>query len=73
MGPTTPRRSSPGTDRISPGRFLAHEDIKHLVARVLHRFDAELLGPLPALDQRRAGLGVLPPRGELMVRLRPRA
>jgi len=58
---------------MCPGRFLAHEDIKHLVARFLHRFDAELLGPLPALDQRRAGLGVLPPRGELMVRLRPRA
>ena len=58
---------------MCPGRFLANEDIKHLVARVLHRLDAVLLGPLPALDQRRAGLGVLPPRGELMVRLRPRA
>ena len=58
---------------MCPGRFLANEDIKHFVARMLHRFDAELLGPLPPLDQRRAGLGVLPPRGELMFRLRPRA
>lgn len=58
---------------MCPGRFLAHEDIKHFVARVLHRLDVELLGPLPPLDQRRAGLGVLPPRGDLPARLRPRA
>lgn len=58
---------------MCPGRFLAHEDIKHLVARVLHRLDVELLAPLPPLDQRRAGLGVLPPRGELPARVRARA
>jgi cytochrome P450 len=58
---------------MCPGRFLAHEDIKHLVARVVHRLDVELQGPLPPLDQRRAGLGVLPPRGELMARVRARA
>ena len=58
---------------MCPGRYLAHEEVKHLVARVLHRLDVEPLGPLPALDGRRAGLGVLPPRGELAVRMRPRA
>ena len=58
---------------MCPGRYLAHEEVKHLVARVLHRLDVELLGPLPPLDGRRAGLGVLPPRGALMVRMRPRA
>lgn len=57
---------------MCPGRFLAHEDVKHLVARMLHRFDAELLGPLPPVDPRRVGLGVLPPRGELRFRWRPR-
>lgn len=58
---------------MCPGRFLAHEDIKHFVARVLHRLDVTLLGPLPELDQRRAGLGVLPPRGDVMVRVAARA
>ncbi len=57
---------------MCPGRFLAHEDIKHVVARVLLRLDTELLGPLPPLDQRRAGLGVLPPRGDVSLRLRAR-
>ena len=27
---------------MCPGRFLAHEDIKHLVARVLHRLEQQL-------------------------------
>lgn len=58
---------------MCPGRFLAHEGIKHLVARALHRLDIELTGPLPPLDQRRVGLGVLPPRGELPARVRARA
>ncbi|WP_293257014.1 hypothetical protein [Nannocystis sp.] len=37
---------------------------------MLYHLDVELLVPLSPLDQRRAGLGVLPPRGELPARVR---
>ncbi len=56
---------------MCPGRFLANDEVMQLIALVLTRLDVELLrSELPPLDQRRAGLGVLPPVGEVPCRIR---
>ncbi len=56
---------------MCPGRFLANDEVMQLVALALTRLEVELLSPdLPGLDQRRAGLGVLPPVSELKCRIR---
>lgn len=60
-----------GGASLCPGRFLANTEIKQLVAGVLLRFDLMADGePLPRADHRRAGIGVLPPRGDMRFRLR---
>lgn len=56
---------------MCPGRFLANDEVMQLVALTLTQLDVELQGrDLPPLDQRRAGLGVLPPMGEVPCRIR---
>ena len=58
---------------MCPGRFWAHREIKLLIATLLTSFEFELPERrLPPLDHSRAGLGILPPRGDLRVRLRRR-
>lgn len=59
---------------MCPGRFFARNEIKVLVATMLVWLDTELL-PVdePALDFSRIGLGVLPPKHDVTVRLRRRA
>jgi cytochrome P450 len=58
-----------GADRC-PGRHLARNVLKILVANLLHDFDIEVLsGEFPAFTQHRAGLGVLLPSHDVPVRL----
>lgn len=58
---------------MCPGRFLANNEVMQFVALALTELDLELLGPaLPPFDNARAGLGVLPPKGDVRCRLRRR-
>lgn len=58
---------------ICPGRHFARNEIKLFVVLMLLHFDMELLeSDWPALDQSRAGLGILPPVHDIPVRLRRR-
>jgi len=58
---------------MCPGRHFARNEIKIAAALLLYHFDAEVDDqPLPALDNSRAGLGILPPVGDVTVRLRRR-
>ncbi|MCB9755390.1 MAG: cytochrome P450 [Myxococcales bacterium] len=58
---------------MCPGRFWAHREIKLLIATLLTAYEFDVpRHALPPLDQRRAGLGILPPDGDLRVRLRRR-
>lgn len=60
-----------GGASLCPGRMLAAAEIKQFVAALLRDHDVTLLdAALPAPDRRRAGLGVLPPLGDVRVRLR---
>lgn len=69
---TVPLMPYGGGVSMCPGRHLANTEIKQFVAALLTRFDlAPAGGALPVPDRRRAGLGVLPPRGELLVRFTP--
>src|SRR5205807_10341306 len=53
---------------ICPGRFLAREEIKQLVALLLLRFELRLeSSELPPRDLTRAGLGIFLPRGDVTV------
>lgn len=61
-----------GGETMCPGRFLALNEIKVLVTRLLADYELELGHRLPALDVSRSGFGILPPAGPLRVRLRPR-
>ena len=57
-----------------PGRHLAVRELKLFMALLLSRYEIELGSrELPALDQRRVGLGVLPPRGDVPFRMRERS
>jgi cytochrome P450 len=59
-----------GGASLCPGRLLAAFEIKQFVAALLRDHDVEMLdAALPALDRRRAGLGVLPPLGDVRFRL----
>jgi cytochrome P450 len=56
---------------MCPGRFLASNEVVQIVAFMLTRFELELLPhEPPALDRRRGGLGILPPRSDLRFRYR---
>lgn len=56
---------------MCPGRFLASNEIVQVVATLLRQFELELLPhETPALDRRRAGLGILPPRSDPPFRYR---
>ncbi len=56
---------------MCPGRFLASNEIVQVVAILLTQFELELLPhEPPALDKRRAGLGILPPRSDPPFRYR---
>eukprot|EP00743_Colponemidia_sp_Colp-15_P004253 GILK01004589.1.p1 GENE.GILK01004589.1~~GILK01004589.1.p1 ORF type:complete len:497 (-),score=63.94 GILK01004589.1:426-1880(-) len=57
---------------MCPGRFMAVTEIKIYVATLLHLFDLRLDAALPPVDQTRAGLGILPPKGDVAVSIRPR-
>jgi cytochrome P450 len=55
---------------LCPGRHLARNILKILVANLLHDFDIEVLsGDFPAFTQHRAGLGVLLPSHDVPIRL----
>jgi cytochrome P450 len=55
---------------LCPGRHLARNILKILVANLLHDFDIEVLSDeFPAFTQQRAGLGVLLPEHDVPVRL----
>ncbi|XP_067304146.1 cytochrome P450 7A1 [Pseudorasbora parva] len=58
-----------------PGRFFAVLEIKQFLALTLWRFDLQLCGSDLDLDLdlSRAGLGVLPPSRDIMLRFRTRA
>jgi hypothetical protein len=57
---------------MCPGRFFARNEIKILVATLLTWCETELASvALPALDFSRVGLGVLPPREDVSIRMRP--
>lgn len=59
---------------MCPGRFLANSEVAQFVALALTELDLELLSAeLPPFEQTRAGLGVLPPRGDVACRVRRRA
>ncbi|MBC7171733.1 MAG: cytochrome P450, partial [Polyangiaceae bacterium] len=59
---------------MCPGRFFARNEIKILVATLLGLLDTELASSaMPALDFARVGLGVLPPLGDVTIRMRRRA
>ncbi|KAL4624699.1 cholesterol 7-alpha-monooxygenase-like, partial [Arapaima gigas] len=56
-----------------PGRFFAVHELKQFLALLLSYFDMELLDPdvkVPALDQSRAGLGILQPTYDVDFRYR---
>lgn len=55
-----------------PGRHFASTEIKLVAAMMMTFFDMEVIDPLPAFDQTRNGFGVLPPVGEMRVRLKVR-
>lgn len=56
---------------MCPGRFFARNEIKVLVASMMVWSETELLTPdEPPLDFGRVGLGVLPPRHDVVVRVR---
>ncbi len=67
----TPLMPYGGGVSLCPGRHLANTEIRQFVFAVLARFDLEATGAaVPPADHTRAGLGVLPPRGDFTVRLR---
>ncbi len=56
---------------MCPGRHFARNEIKLTVAFLLSAFDLELTDTaVPALDQTRAGLGILPPAADVGFTLR---
>ena len=69
---TIPLMPYGGGVSMCPGRFLANSEVMQFVATALTRFDFELEGELPALDQTRAGLGILPPVDDVDVSYRRR-
>lgn len=67
----TPLMPFGGGVSLCPGRHLANTEIRQFVFAVLARFDLEAShAAVPPADHTRAGLGVLPPRGDFTVRLR---
>lgn len=67
----TPLMPYGGGASLCPGRHLANTEVRQFVAAVLTRFDLVAAQPaVPPAERTRAGLGVLPPRGEFLVRLR---
>ncbi|MFO0626924.1 MAG: cytochrome P450 [Polyangiales bacterium] len=68
----TPLMPYGGGVSLCPGRHIANTEIQQFVAAVLTRFDLVAAEPaVPPPERTRAGLGVLPPRGDLRVYLRP--
>ena len=58
---------------MCPGRFFARNEIKVLVATMLTWLDTELITrALPPLDFSRIGLGTLPPKHDVTIRIRAR-
>lgn len=71
---TMPHLPFGGGVSACPGRFFARNEIKILVATCLHWLDTELASSaLPPLDFARVGLGVLPPVGDVPIRMKRRA
>jgi len=58
---------------ICPGRKFANAEIKAFVAELLHRYDLELVDDSRVeADRSRVGLGVVPPKGDVLVRVTKR-
>ena len=59
---------------MCPGRHFARNEIKIAAAMLLHGFDVDIPQdtPTPPLDNSRAGLGILPPVGDVPFSLKPR-
>ncbi|KAJ3045973.1 hypothetical protein HK097_001083 [Rhizophlyctis rosea] len=63
-----------GGTQLCPGRFLARNEIKTLVALILYAYDVKVeTTELPPLDQSRFGFGILPPVGDLEFKYRLRS
>lgn len=70
---TMPFLAFGGGMSMCPGRFFARNEIKVLVASMLAWLDTELLPTAePPLDFSRVGLGILPPKHDVVVRVRRR-
>jgi cholesterol 7alpha-monooxygenase len=68
---TVPLMPFGGGASMCPGRLLAFAEIKQFVAALLRDHDLEWIdSTLPLPDRRRAGIGVLPPLGDVRFRLR---
>jgi cytochrome P450 len=60
-----------GGATMCPGRFFARNEIKVLVAMMLYALETKLEdATTPALDFSRIGLGVLPPKSDVTIRIR---
>lgn len=70
---TMPLLAFGGGMSMCPGRFFARNEIKVLVASMLAWLDTELVRTSePPLDFSRVGLGMLPPKHDVRVRIRRR-
>ena len=71
---TTPTLPFGGGVSMCPGRHFAKNEIKILVATLLLWLDSELTSPmLPAMDFSRIGLGILPPKQDVELRVELRS
>jgi len=57
---------------MCPGRHLAMVELRLVLLVMLHRWEVKMSDPLPPQNEQRAGLGVLPPIGDVTARLRLR-
>jgi cytochrome P450 len=55
-----------------PGRHFARNEMKAIVAVLLHCFDFELDGALPEVDKQRYSLGIYTPSKEVKIKLKSR-
>ncbi len=59
---------------LCPGRRFARNEIKILLVFLLNKFDFEIVDKKvkPVIDGGRAGIGIFPPRNDIMANIRKR-